>query len=170
MSEEENKAMENLKQYNDKISNVLQSLSIEQAKLIENEKNMKSEINAQFNYLINTIVGKQEKILKQLNDETKNYQSQINKTSKMLQEKQEISTNIIASCNNMLRDNNMNKMDRKKQIISMAKQVINEPISIYRPQTIQCRFNQQETTKVKFILSLFIHILYTVYLCLLFLC
>ena len=150
ISEKENKAIQNLKRYNDKLSNMIQLLSIERAKLIENERNSTSEIKAQFKYLMNEINDKQEQILRELNHETQHCQAQIDKTSKMLKQKKDVTTNMISSCNNMLRDNNMNKLDRKKQIISMAKEVINEPISSYRPNYIECRFKQQETIKVTF--------------------
>ena len=150
--QEEEEAINKLRQYKNHVSLSLQSLMNKSNKLIEQENKLKSEINAQFNHLRDQITIKQKQVLKDLNDKVQEYQLEIENESQQLLEKDEAVSNAIKSCEGMINENEMNRNQRKKQILSS----VNDALQTQTPTdheligyTIAVKFDQNSFSSVK---------------------
>ena len=151
LSEQENEAIENLKKHNKKISNALNRLSSQKIQIIKKEQQLKSEINAKFDKLITMISNKQEMIMKEITNQSQIIQSKITENSQILTQKQEITKNVLLSCNNLLTTNDMDKSQRKAQILSISNDVLNDEVGTYRSDSIECSFNDDNLSTVNII-------------------
>ena len=148
MSQKEDEAIKKLKDYTNKISLTMKHLMTENNALIENEKKLKSEINAEFNNLINLISIKQEEMLNNLKNITQKNQSTITAKSQDLQQRQELTQNAIKSCENMLEGSNMDLNDREQKIVSMTNDILRKRVEYYRADAIKFKFNKHAVTSV----------------------
>eukprot|EP01084_Bolivina_argentea_P173981 301367_1 len=113
---------------NSHISSLIKQLSILNETVTQNEAKLKSDINAEFNKLINSISNKQEALLKQLHKIAEDKKSVINAKSQQLQERLQKTQNMMKSCDELLENTSIDKYERKKKILSMINDILNEKI------------------------------------------
>ena len=157
ISQEEEDAINKLKKYENNISHKLQHLLLQNETMTQNENKIKSEINANFNHLINSISNKQQEILKTIETIKQKNQRQIQAKCQILQQQQEITRNVVESCENMLhnQDQNLYRNERKKQILSVTNDILNQKQTLINDNSTadtinyKYHFNQQTLSSVK---------------------
>ena len=126
ISEEEDEAINNLKEYKNELTLSLQQLLQEKNQLLADEKKIKSEINLKFNNLINIINTKQKQVLRDLSNMTSKFKSDINAKSEQISQKKEIVINTMKACEHMINQNIMDRNERKKEILSMTNDILKQ--------------------------------------------
>ena len=138
VSVEEDAAINELKEHKNKLSTAIQDIITENNKVIEIENKIKSDVNAQFNKLMTMMVSKQEEILNELKSKSSKYKSELNSASQQLLQREEIVSNVIKSCENMIEENNMHRNERKQQILSTKNEILQQ-------MSDDIKFNQYDT-------------------------
>eukprot|EP01084_Bolivina_argentea_P200994 343606_1 len=120
--------MDELNEYNTYISSLINQLSLSKDTFIQNHKKTKSQINAQFNNLINLINNNQEIVLKTLDTILQNNQSVIYAKSQQLQKALKTAQNTMKACDELLDNVEINKYERKKKVLAMTNNILNDKI------------------------------------------
>ena len=154
ISEEEDEAINKLQEYENNLSLSIKSLSALNNEITKRENELKSEINAQFNGLINQISLKQEQVLKDLNDKVSKYQSEINNKSGSISQTAESVATAIKSCESMINSNQIDRNQRKKQVLSIANDILptKQPKPASTKYTIDFQLDHESISPVTFYL------------------
>ena len=102
----------------------------------------------EYDDLINTILQSLSIQKTTFIENERSMKSRIDKIRKIFKQRQEITRNILLSCYIMLKDHTMPQSVREQKMISLAKEVINEQLSLHTAHYLQSRFEQQQITKV----------------------
>ena len=148
MTERENKAINKLKAYNDKVSKQLKILNKEKDKSIQNEKVLRSQINAEFHNLINLIYDKRKKILNDLSKVSFNIQTEIYEQTQKIKQRQTQIINSLKTCQEIVENSNVNKSEREEEIVKMVNDAVPQNINQFQTKTLKASSDKTAISKV----------------------
>ena len=129
ISEEEEKAMSNLSEYNVHLCSLMEKLATNSDKVTENEKKMKSEIESGFGDALKTITNHKDNLSEKIREISKMKQAAIIEKAESLAAAQEMAEKAMIDCDELLIHGNVDKFEKKKRILMMIQNATNPGIS-----------------------------------------
>eukprot|EP01084_Bolivina_argentea_P018780 34949_1 len=143
ITQKEQNGIDTLEKRDKNITSLIHKLSQQKQTILQNEKTVKSKINAAYNNLINLISNHQNTILKQLSEISNKKQLKLSAISQQLEKQQNQTKNGIKNCNELVHNTDINRNDRQNKIISVVNAIVSDkiPPHINIPTDILFEFN-----------------------------
>ena len=120
VSQDEEDAMAKLSAYKERISSMMGRLMTANDAVVENEKALRSRINAEFNHLIAALSNKQQSLLEELEDASQSKQAVITAKCQELAEREKAAESAMKTCDDMMGSGDIDKYERKKRVLSVV--------------------------------------------------
>eukprot|EP01084_Bolivina_argentea_P029505 54783_1 len=143
LSEEEMQAMNQLDERNRKILSLLQETETTFNALNNSVAKCKIEINQKFDNLLTQIAQKRAEMMNDLSVIQKELYSEIQNASIKLVESERNTTNALDTCNALIENTYMDRLERKQQMLSISNDINSQklPTDIYIPTNITFSLN-----------------------------